>query len=230
MRTRSLGTVLFGILIIGLGLGFLLDSLNVLQFGQFITTWWPSIIIIVGLLSLISNRRQFLWPLLIVAAGVLLQLQKLNVIQVNAWRVIWPLAIIFFGLSLLFSRLPTKKYEDIDEDKLDIFLAFSGQNARSTSKQFTGGRMTALFGGAEVDLTQAQLKDNKADLDVMALFGGLEIRVPETWAVKVTGLPIFGGWENKAKAPVNAKDAPVLHIHGTCMFGGVSVKTGPKTD
>lgn len=229
MKTRSLGTVLFGILIVGLGVGFLLDSLNVVQFGTLAGTWWPSVIIIVGLLSLISNFRQPLWPLLLVAAGVVLQLNKLGAIEVNAWRIIWPLAIIVFGLSLLFGRGHVgKRYEDLSDDKLDLFVAFSGQNARSISHQFKGGRMSALFGGIEVDLTEAQLADGKADIDIFTLCGGVEVRVPETWAVKVTGLPIMGGWENKTKVPVDAAKAPTLTIHGTCIMGGVSVKSGVK--
>lgn len=229
MKTRSLGTILFGILIVGLGLGFLLDSLNVVQFGTLAATWWPSVIIIVGLLSLISNFRQPLWPLLLVAAGVVLQLDKLGAIQVNAWKIIWPLAIIFFGLSLLVQRGHIgRKPDDLADDKLDLFVAFSGQNTRSVSRQFKGARMSALFGGIEVDLTDAQLAEGKADIDVFTLCGGIEIRVPETWAVKVTGLPIMGGWENKTKVPADVTKAPVLTIHGTCIMGGVSVKNGAK--
>jgi hypothetical protein len=229
MKTRSLGTVLFGLLVIALGLGFLLSSLKVIGLGESLGTWWPMLIIIVGLLSLMSNPRQFLWPLLIISAGVVFQISQLGWLGVNAWSVIWPLAIIFFGLSVLFSHgNPTKDSDELEEDKLDLLVAFSGQSARSVSKQFTGGRMNALFGGIEADLTEAKLKDGKADLDVMTMFGGIEIRVPETWTVKVSGLPLFGGWENKTKTPKNP--AGVLTIHGTCMFGGVSIKTGPKTD
>ncbi|HSE60693.1 MAG TPA: DUF5668 domain-containing protein, partial [Candidatus Saccharimonadales bacterium] len=225
MKTRSLGTVLLGILVVGLGVGFLLDALDVMKFGQVISTWWPSVIIIVGLLSLISNFRQFLWPLLLIAAGVLLQLDKLDVVTVNAWKVIWPLAIIFFGLSLLLGRgNPGPKAEDIDDEKLDLFVAFSGQEARSTAKQFSGGRMSALFGGIEVDLTDAALKDGKADLDVFTLCGGIEIHVPDNWVVNVSGLPIMGGWENKTKTPAETKGAPALTVHGTCIMGGVSIK------
>jgi predicted membrane protein len=223
--------MLFGLLIVGLGVAFMLNSLGIVGLGDFFATWWPSAIIIVGLLSLISSRRQFLWPLLIIAIGVLVQLDRLEVIAVNAWTIVWPLAIITFGLSLLINKgMWDSKTEDMDDDKLDLFVAFSGQQARSISKQFTGGRMNALFGGIEVDLTEAHLKDGKADLDLMAMFGGIELHVPEGWVVKVSGLPLFGGWENKTKPPKDPEGAPVLTVHGTCMFGGVSIKSGLKSD
>jgi hypothetical protein len=80
-----------------------------------------------------------------------------------------------------------------------------------------------LFGGIELDLTDAEMK-NGATVDVFTAFGGIDIRVPDGWIIKTSGLPIFGGWEDKTRKPRDANKAPVLNIAGTCLFGGVSIK------
>lgn len=204
-----------------IGVGFMLDSLNIYDFSRVAGDWWPSVIIIAGLASLFSNPRQFLWPLIVVAAGVLLQLRHLGIINFDIWGLIWPALIISAGLSLIIRRSSSTP-EAIDDNAVDMFVAFSGQEARNFSDKFKGGKMTALFGGISLDLRKAKLAD-KATIDVFTAFGGIDIRVPEGWNVKVSGLPLFGGWDNKVQAP-EGKDAPTLYITGTCLFGGFEVK------
>lgn len=53
------GPILFPLVLIGLGILFLLSNFNVIQFDfwQFIGTWWPLILVIVGLDILIGSFR-----------------------------------------------------------------------------------------------------------------------------------------------------------------------------
>lgn len=222
MNTKSFGRVLFGLIIVGIGAGFMLDGFHVYDFSSAIGDWWPSLIIVIGLISWLNNPRQFLWPLTIVVAGVLLQLRELDVLDFNVSGVIWPAVIIMVGLSLVFQRSGRKMPKAVNDDAVDMFVAFSGLEAKNQSDSFAGGKITALFGGATLDLRKAKLTD-KATIDIFAAFGGVEIRVPEGWQVKTGGLPLFGGWDNKAEIPEDKK-APTLYIQGTCLFGGFEVK------
>lgn len=224
MKNKSIAQLLTGLLVLALGVGFLLDGLNILDFSHYIKDFWPLAIIAVGFVSLVANPRLFLWPLVIMTFGVLFLLQQLGVLTFNVWHLVWPTVIIIVGLSLIFDRAGGlgRKPQDVGDDSPKLFVAFSGQNARSVSQDFKGGSATAIFGGIQLDLRGAQIKQ-KATLDVFAAFGGIELRVPEEWAVAVSGAPLFGGWENKTKYPAD-KDAPVLHIRGTCLFGGVDIK------
>jgi hypothetical protein len=221
MKTKSLTQVLLGVVVAGLGVGFLLDTTNILDFSAFIGAWWPLLVIFAGVLSLSSNPKLFGWPLLVVLAGVLLQLRQLNLVDFNIWSIIWPLALIVLGLSFIF-EIFTPKPKATTEKRVSLFAAFSGLNKRYASKDFEGGTATALFGGIELDFTEASIAKD-ATLEVFTAFGGIDIRVPDTWNVEVTGLPLFGGWEDKTKKPSDPH-APTLKIRGTCLFGGTEIK------
>jgi hypothetical protein len=93
----------------------------------------------------------------------------------------------------------------------------------SNSSSFRGGRIGAIFGGAEIDLTNATLSPD-AGLDVFAAFGGVEITVPRGWRVDINGFPLFGGFENKTAKESLGEDAPRLRIDATVLFGGLEVK------
>ena len=221
MHTKSYGQSFFGLALVAVGTGFLLSSLHIIDLRTTIGTWWPSIIILVGLASLLSNPRLALWPTFIIGLGVLFQLRQLNIIDFNIWNVIWPSAVIIFGLSLVFGRAKAGS-QTSSENRVDTFVAFSGLNAKNDSQEFQGGKMSAVFGGIELDLREAAIKD-KAVIEAFSAFGGIEIKVPEGWNVITNGLPLFGGWEDKTKKSTD-KSAPTLHIRGTCLFGGIGIK------
>lgn len=220
--SQSLPRLLLGGAIIFLGVGFLLDSFGVWTFGEFFADWWPALIILAGLVSIYANRRMLLWPTFIIAAGTLVLLQNLKVIDVNVWQVIWPLVLIVAGLSFVMrgSIGRAKKFSD---NTSDISLAFSGMESANTSDNYEGGKINVAFGGVELDLREAKIKNNTARLEIFVAFGGVELRVPKEWDVRTNGLPLFGGWENTTSKPTG-KNPPVLEIAGTCMFGGVEIK------
>ncbi len=99
---------------------------------------------------------------------------------------------------------------------------FAGREVVSHSKNFEGGTLGALFGGAALDLREAQLAPG-ASIDVFAAFGGAEIRVPGGWRVETHGLPLFGGFEN-ATANEGDEHSPTLDVSATVLFGGLEVK------
>ena len=55
------------------------------------------------------------------------------------------------------------------------------------------------------------------------MFGGVDIRVPDDWAVNVQVSATFGGTETKRPEPADPK--ATLTITGSCLFGGVSIKS-----
>ena len=66
----------------------------------------------------------------------------------------------------------------------------------------------------------------EAILEVNCVFGGVEIRVPETWHVHSRNLPVFGGYEDKTRHPNNpAVGSPkTLIVTGMVVFGGIEIK------
>lgn len=83
-----------------------------------------------------------------------------------------------------------------------------------------------IFGGGELDFTDAVLTAPETVITAVCLFGGLEITVPEGMVVRSEVVGIFGGTE----VPRDAGDsgAPVLVIKGAAIFGGVEVHRPKK--
>ncbi|HKX72434.1 MAG TPA: DUF5668 domain-containing protein [Candidatus Saccharimonadales bacterium] len=228
MKKKSLGEVFIGLAVVAVGAGLFADALGLLHFGKLVSTWWPLAVIGVGVVSLLSNPRVWWWPSVVIIVGFLFLLNRLGVVDVNAARLIWPSIIVMVGLGILFER--GARGRDIKDDEVNSFVAFSGSDTRSTSQEFKGGKVTALFGGIVLDLNDAKLTKDGAQIDAFVFAGGVELRAPEGWLVKVDGLPIMGGWENKTKVPQDASKAPTLTVRTTCIMGGLSIKNGRSND
>ncbi len=80
----------------------------------------------------------------------------------------------------------------------------------------------AVFGGVDIDLTQARFEGREVQIDAVAIFGGIDIKVPEDVTVRVDGSGVFGGFggANLDGAP----GGPVVRVTGVAIFGGVDVK------
>src|SRR5439155_24114805 len=107
-------------------------------------------------------------------------------------------------------------------------VTFGGLKRRLDTPNFQGGEMIAVFGGIEVDLRRAQIAstDKEVIIDANATFGGIDLKVPETWQVVTRGLGIFGGYEDKTlpPRPQEGVTPPRLVVTGYAVFGGVTVQ------
>jgi len=213
------GRLFFGSLIVAVGTVLLLDNADVLDAGDVISTWWPLAVVIAGLLTFVANPRHWPIALIITAVGAGLLLSSLDIVDIG--DIIFPAAIILVGILVIMGRGLGSRTEV--GDRVNSFNVFSGSEIASHSKQFQGGSIAAVFGGAEVDLRDA-LPAPGAELDVFAAFGGVEIRVPEGWQVTTKGFPLFGGIENVTAKETLPPDAPILPVNATALFGGIEIK------
>jgi len=102
---------------------------------------------------------------------------------------------------------------------------FGGSHQTVFSKNFKGGDVTAVFGGADINLTQADFNET-VKLDVTAVFGGIKLIVPQNWAVRSNVTAIFGSVEDKRGSLMpNAEIQKTLILDGTAMFGGIEIKS-----
>lgn len=215
---------IFGILLVAFGGGLLLDRAGVLDFGSLIATWWPLILIVIAAIQIIFRTAPLIGSLILLAVGLVFQAITLNLLPSNIWSYLWPLALVAIGVWLVLARGWSGTSQVRDEDQLSSLVAFGGANPRVVSEQFEGGSVTTVFGGSEIDLRDAQIAAGGASLDVTALFGGVEIIVPADWRVQLSGLPLFGGWDNKTKfAGEKGADGPLLKINCFAAFAGVEV-------
>ncbi|MDN3205510.1 LiaF transmembrane domain-containing protein [Algoriphagus sediminis] len=110
-------------------------------------------------------------------------------------------------------------------DRLNIDAIFSGVDKRVMSKNFQGGKLTAAFGGIDIDFTQADFK-GIATLQVDVIFGGMKLVVPPHWDVRTEVSNIAAGVEDKRIYRDSEVDPEkVLLLRGTVLFGGLEIKS-----
>lgn len=218
----SITRTVAGVGIILVGIVAMLSAFDVLNFQETARQWWPTIIIGAGLLMLVSNPRNFVWALIVVAAGIALLVRQLGFTDFNIFTLFWPIVLIVIGFSVLFNRsgagqLKSEKSHD------DITAILAGVESKNTSDDYVGGKATALLGGVSLDLRKATIR-KEATLTVTSFWGGIEVKVPETWVVKTRVNAIMGGIEVKNGDDSGKKGAPVLYIVGDVIMAGVEVK------
>jgi predicted membrane protein len=110
-------------------------------------------------------------------------------------------------------------------DTISAQALFTGIQKRVLSKNFKGGKASAIFGGTEIDLSQADLTPG-AMLNIEVAFGGVKLVVPPHWDLQINVTNIFAGVEDKRMYPQTAADpGKVLKIYGSVIFGGLEIKS-----
>ncbi|WP_097133061.1 LiaF transmembrane domain-containing protein [Pedobacter xixiisoli] len=110
-------------------------------------------------------------------------------------------------------------------DYIESINVFGGSNQIIYSKNLKGGEITAVFGGGDINLTQADF-EGQVVLDVTAIFGGVKIVVPPTWQIKSEVTAVFGGVDDKRTIyPAGEQVNKLVIIRGTVLFGGVEFKS-----
>jgi predicted membrane protein len=226
MPSENQGRMLSGILIILVGLVFLLGSLGKLDIGDFFSTYWPLFLIFLGIWHLVQqNFRNNGFGLLLILIGAFFMLVNWNVLGFNLWKIFWPLLIVGIGLWVIFKPKGFKgNVPKITDDDLGAFTVFSGIKRQVESKEFKGGKATVLFGSIELDFYKARLAENQATVELTALFGSIEIYVPEDWKVILDSSAIFGGVDDKRRKITPEKPEETLYVRATAVFGSIEIK------
>ena len=226
--SRITGRVILGGVLILFGLVFLLDNMGILDAGA-VLRFWPLILIGIGLFKVLQPRDQGHRAVGVgmIAIGVFILLQTL---AIGDWDFgdLWPVVLVVLGAVVLWRSLGRDRRgarAASSASDLSEFAMMGGVNRVIASQEFRGGEVTAVMGGVEIDLRHAAIGPEPAVIDVFAMWGGIEIKVPPEWSVDVKGLPIMRGFENTTRPSVTDPAlAQKLIVRGTAIMGGVEVK------
>lgn len=227
MKKNFLVRAFFGVTIVALGGILLLRNLEIIKFDSWNVFWgtvWAAGLVLAGLVTIVSSQRLLTraWGLLLMAAGVSVGLNAYGIIDVSIWKLFWPVVLIAVGLMMVFSigsanRKRAEKSGTDDNEKVAIFY---GEQSRVRG-DYTGGSLTAIFGGVDLDLRQANIKDG-AIIDVFTFCGGININLPDDVIVKNEVRGVLGGSDDKTMSKPSAKKT--IYLKGECVLGGLEIK------
>ena len=224
--------------------------------GYFIPDWvisWPMLLIAIGVFT--GRRHQFRNPTsyILIIIGLIFLAEEI-IPNVDFDDFVWPIAIIGVGLYLIVGKKkitnwgsdnektpsdltwdkrvneenePIPPTESSVDDYIDIVSIFGGVKKNIVSKNFQGGEIVAIMGGAEIILTQADITLPRVELEITQVFGGTKIIVPPHWKVTSDLVAIFGGIEDKRPLFSNQAISEEKHlvIKGTSIFGGIDIRS-----
>jgi len=247
------GRIVWGGILILLGIIYALDSFDVLSAGD-ILEFWPLILIGIGATKISQARfsSQRTAGFILVAIGGVFLLRSFHLVWFRG-RDLWPVVFLLVGGFLVWQALARRRAaaggdgdkspgERILEKAREEFavsrdgqrevgsvlneFAFMGGGDRVVRAQdFRGGEITAIMGGFGIDLRGAAIAGDSATINIFTLWGGVDLKVPDEWNVTVAGAPILGVFTNSARAfRQGDAAAKTLVVKGVAIMGGVEVK------
>ena len=226
---KKVSSILWGIVLVAAGVILALNAFGVTSINIFFDGWWTLIIIVPCVISLFTSHDKG-GSLIGICVGVFLLLCCQDVLSFDMfWKLLIPAAIVIIGISIIFKGIcgnkGTEVYKMLKSNGTEIkntTATFSGTNVNFGGEVFDGAELNAIFGGIKCDLRGAVIEKDCV-INASAIFGGIDIFVPDNLNVKINSTSIFGGVSDK-KHNNNQANTPTLYINATCMFGGVDVK------
>jgi predicted membrane protein len=250
-KKRYQTRIFAGLILVAVGAAFLMRNA-----GFPLPYWlfsWPVLLILIGVYSGFKhNFSNNIWIVLIVV-GAYFFIDKF-IFNISLAPYFWPIAIIALGVYFIVrpegrKRLGFNNTDKFDEpgnmsnanweqpasnnnfstDKnnfLKVESVFSGVKRTIISKNFQGGKIECVFGGADVDLTQAEIQ-GRVEVRFDVVFGGAKLIVPPHWTVinEIDG--VFHGVDDKRKynTSTDINQGKELVLRGSVVFGGIEIRS-----
>jgi predicted membrane protein len=226
--------ILVGIIIMLAGTAILMKNFG--YHNDFISEYifrWEMILIAIGIINIVAHGGRGPGFVFLIVGSVFIAKDYLDLPKINFWQLFFAFMFILAGIFMIFRR--KGHYEcrrsdrtTSDYDSIDEVAVFGGGDRTIVTDNFKGGKVLAIFGGSNFNLTRSKLAPGKNYLDILIIFGGLKLVVPEDWNIKVEAVSIFGGFTDKHRVstPVSQTDGkPELIIKGLVIFGGGEIKS-----
>jgi hypothetical protein len=218
--------LIIGVVLLICGGALLLDNFGVLD-AWYVIRLWPLGLVLLGLAMLLDAQRAagrvagVFWMFI----GTWLLLGNLRVLRLDIFD-LWPLPLLMVGGYMIWQAFhgPGKSKEGADENTFSALAVMSGVGRKINSQDFRGGEATALLGGCKIDLRDAAIAGGEAVVDVFAFWGGIEMSIPDGWAVVNRVVPVLGGADDRTRPPTESSPKRLV-IRGLCVMGGVEIKT-----
>jgi hypothetical protein len=232
MNERPLvtGRLVWGLVVLTLGVLWTLDNLGQLDASQ-VVRWWPAVPLGWGVMLLTgaAGRKRagpgWFWTIL----GGLAILRPLGVASLDLFD-FWPVLLILVGASLVYRSWTGRTwYEQGTETgaRLKASAFLGGSERKVITQEFATGEINAVIAGMTVDFRGARLAGGRGVVDVFAMWGGVDLIVPEGWRIESDVTPILGAFQDRTTPP-DAGAAPTLLVRGSVVMGGIEVRNNER--
>jgi predicted membrane protein len=222
---------IIGIVLVILGLFLVMRNTGIIpsQIENIIFSW-PMLLVTIGLVITVGSSGGKTSGVIVMAVGAFFLIPHIfrETFDVNMF---WPSIFIIIGIIFIFSKRKgwnsVSTASQVGDDYIDYVHVFSGGERQIVSDNFRGGKVSAVFGGSEIDLTKAKLAPGVSYLELACVFGGTTIIVPDDWNVKIEVVPVLGGFGDSRKLNHGrvVDTTRQLVIKGAVVFGGGEVKS-----
>ena len=217
--------IILGVVLVAAGVLASLQVLGIVDVSIYFKGWWTLFIIIPSILAMVNTRDKTI-PGICLAVGILLLLSARDIIS---WRtlpmLLLPVIIVIVGIRLIAGGVMDGRSgadNGVAPPKDSIWATFSNRRITYAGRQFDGIDVNAIFGSVQMDLTGAIMRD-KTEIKIYAVFGSVEILMPDYAALDVKVVPLIAHISDKR--PNKNKDVPAgTLVRGTAMFGGVTIR------
>lgn len=216
---KNISRMLWGLVLIILGLVWALRSLGVINVNFFFDGWWTLFIIVPSIISFFEpSNESKTSSLLCLLLGVLLLLSAQGIINIMIiWKMFIPIILIILGINLMFGF--KKNVVKVENKEIENIVSIFGEQIINKD-EFDGANLDCVFGSIVLDLSKIEIKEDTY-IKASVIFGGIDIIVPDDCLVKVNGTPVFGGINNYKKKSDSKK---IIYVDAFCLFGGIDIK------
>ncbi|MCR5154953.1 MAG: cell wall-active antibiotics response protein [Lachnospiraceae bacterium] len=222
MNKRKMRDIVWGVILIIVGLLIIGQLAGYLSIGGILHNWWPLILIIPSFIGIFTKGPNW-WDVLCAALGIICLAGIRGAISWDTVvKLVTPVIFISIGLSLILQniiKVGGKRHVVDNFDKMHEDVAFSGKKL-VVDTEFHGLDGSASFGGLEVDLRNAGIEED-VSMELLTSFGGIKVYVPQGVNVKLIGNGIFGGCS--ARQRTNDENAKTIYVNAVALFGGIEV-------
>ncbi len=223
--------LIIGIILVLVGIALVIRNTGIFpDFIDNVIFSWPMLLVTIGFIMTLGSTEKTA-GIIIMSVGGFFLIPILFRETFHVYNLFWPSIFIIVGIVFIVSKRKGwhnwRQGGTVSDNYIDYVNIFSGSERQIVSDNFSGGKVTAVFGGSEIDLTKSKLAQGKSELEIACVFGGTTIIVPDDWYVTIEVTPILGGFGDSRKLiPGRTIDpAKQLVIRGTVVFGGGEVKS-----
>ena len=248
----KMSSLVFALLVIAAGILLFAFNMGVLPIAyKSVVFSWQMLLIVIGFSCFFSRHKWFFGLILVLLGGFFLlpklDIPSLDFFRQNAWAIILTAAGIGILCKALFHRkcccnnAQFRTHFSVKDDNhwktfsstgkgyksgyLDRNCVFGGSKEKWDIQNFKGGEVNSVFGGIELDLSEAQLAEGTHRLELNSVFGGIVLYVPIDWNIEVHQTQVFGTFaDNRSKPGFEVDENRVLIIEANAVFGGGEIK------